>query len=262
MGMLQLAGAVSGFGKGLQQGLQQTQQYMSQSMLLKERDEMEQRRNEITYGRELGMLQKKADIDANLMREREGIQQTNAKELKGIDQTNDLKKLEVGQSYTIDNNKQKQVDKIAEELRAQGYKKGEADYLAKLELQKLDVQEKIDIRKGKRQQAADDRKFQQEAGLKITEKTMDLQKPHGGAGVAGGEGKWDDTTKHRERVIAERIAYYKKKMEMSIPLTDEEKDDYEENVRQQNEMVNIQNKPKPGAVDIGKFDKFKGASPY
>ena len=63
MGMLQLAGAVSGFGKGLQQGLQQTQQYMSQSLLLEERDKNERDRMKLTFAHDEGMLQKRAAVE-------------------------------------------------------------------------------------------------------------------------------------------------------------------------------------------------------
>lgn len=63
MGMLTLAGAVSGGGKALQQGLAQTQQYMSQSMLLKEREDMERARMDITYGREVGLMRERQRFD-------------------------------------------------------------------------------------------------------------------------------------------------------------------------------------------------------
>lgn len=63
MGMLQLKGVVSGFGKGLQQGLQQTQQYMSQSLLLEERDKNERDRMKLTFAHDEGMLQKRAAVE-------------------------------------------------------------------------------------------------------------------------------------------------------------------------------------------------------
>ncbi len=59
MGMLQLAGAVSGFGQGIQKGLENTQQYMTYSMLQKEREEMEQKRMQLTFGNDLGLLREK-----------------------------------------------------------------------------------------------------------------------------------------------------------------------------------------------------------
>lgn len=61
MGAVQLAGIVSGGGKALQRGLENTQQYMSQSLLQKEREENELRRIKFTYGLEEGLLQKKND---------------------------------------------------------------------------------------------------------------------------------------------------------------------------------------------------------
>ena len=62
MGMLQFAGAVSGLGKGLQQGLQNTQAYMTASMIQREREDMERERLKLTYGLEHGILQKKNDL--------------------------------------------------------------------------------------------------------------------------------------------------------------------------------------------------------
>lgn len=63
MGMLQLAGIVSGGGKAVQQGLQETQRYMTYSMLQKERDDMERARMDITYGREVGLLQMRNKLE-------------------------------------------------------------------------------------------------------------------------------------------------------------------------------------------------------
>lgn len=172
MGALQMAGLVSGFGKGVQRGLEQTQNYMINSELLRERDEYDRKRMEITYGRELGAINLKAGLDRETMREREGLQQLNTKELRGIDQADALKRLEVGHGYDVQKDQQRQQDKIAEELRQQGYKKEEVEHLAKLEMQKLKLQEEIDVRKGKRKAKEDEGAFQREAGKDIVLESM------------------------------------------------------------------------------------------
>jgi hypothetical protein len=63
MGMLQLAGMVSGAGKGLGRGLEKMQDTMSTAALLGIRDEMDRNRMRETWGHEEGMLQKRQDFD-------------------------------------------------------------------------------------------------------------------------------------------------------------------------------------------------------
>lgn len=157
MGMLQLAGAVSGFGKGLQQGLQNTQQYMSQSLLLKERDDMERERLKLTFGHDEGMLQKKAQVDSDLMRERERIQQANAKEMKGIEQSNALKQLEVSHAYDKETAVNKaatdkeledvrQKNRIAELVAKEGYSQQAAERQVAAEMQRARFKAREDER--------------------------------------------------------------------------------------------------------------------
>lgn len=63
MGMLQLTGMVSGFGKGVGRGLENMQNTMSSMQLLGIRDEMERARMKETWGHDEGMLQKRQDFD-------------------------------------------------------------------------------------------------------------------------------------------------------------------------------------------------------
>ncbi len=77
MGMLQMAGVVSGGGKALQQGLQQAQAYMNLSMIEKERNQMELKRLDITYGQNRGLLHERANIDATARAEEQANRQAN-----------------------------------------------------------------------------------------------------------------------------------------------------------------------------------------
>lgn len=164
--MLQLAGAVSGFGQGLQQGLQQTQQYMSQAMLLDERDKNERERMQLTFGHDEGMLQKR--LAGERANNREQADLTNQYALNRQDQQNDF----TASQARIERDFRRTQDAAAaqaaleKEIRDRGYKKEDA---------KTQAAEKI--AEWKRDLVASDRKFQQEAGKDITLKTMDLQNP-------------------------------------------------------------------------------------
>lgn len=174
MGMLQLAGMVSGFGKGLQQGLQQTQQYMSHSLLLKEREEMELARQKLTFAHDEGMLQKRAAIEAgaadlahsrarDLAEDREDFEMRKGRIERDAVRTDEAAKAERTQQNTVTN---KTLDASIQQQR-------DAD------------QAKRDRAKEERDRIAADRKFQQDAGLRLTEKAMELSKPSHAGGVAG-----------------------------------------------------------------------------
>ncbi len=91
MGMLQLAGIVSGLGNGLQQGLETTQKYMTYSMLQKEREEMELKRLKLTYELEGGLLQKKNDYAVAAQAQEQENRQANIK-LQGDIETGHITK--------------------------------------------------------------------------------------------------------------------------------------------------------------------------
>lgn len=185
MGMLTLAGAASGGGKALQRGLENTQQYMSNSLLLEERDKNERERMKLTFGHDEGMLQKRAAIDRDLMVEREGIQQRNAKEMKGIDQSDALKRLEVGHGYdketasnraTADKELEdvRQKNRINELVVQHGYTQQEAARKA--------AEERAEKARDRK---ADSEKVEKGIGRDIVVETLRNQRPHADGSASG-----------------------------------------------------------------------------
>lgn len=177
MGMLQLAGAVSGFGKGLQQGLQQTQQYMSQSLLLEERDKMEQRRMDITYGRELGMLKMKHGWDT------EAADLAHSRVLDKEDQRQDFeagenRKTRAAQRENAELQAQRELER--EDKRQQNTvtnKVLDASY----EQQKEATKSKQDLAKEARDRADRRAERKENIGKDIVIETLRNQRPHGGS---------------------------------------------------------------------------------
>lgn len=209
MGMLTLAGAVSGGGKALQQGLAQTQQYMSQSMLLKEREDMERARMDITYGRALGILQKRQDFD------REAADLAHSRALDREDQrqafeAGENRKTRDARRQEVEAQSQRELDK---EERTQQRTVTNKVLDTSFEQQK-DAREERQAR-GKEERDRKERRMQhqEDLGREIVTETIRNQRPHTGGSASGdGSGKWDDQTKARYKSLVAEISDIKESL--------------------------------------------------
>lgn len=187
MGMLQLKGVVSGFGKGLQQGLQQTQQYMSQSLLLEERDKNERERLKLTFAHDEGMLQKRAAIEgtaADKLHSRT-LERDEAKEdfeLRKGRIERDAARTDEGTKY----DRLKERDAKTQE-NAVTNKVLDASYYQ----QKDATKAKQDRAKEERGRADKRAEMEHITGRDIALKTMELQKPGAAGSASGAAGKLD-----------------------------------------------------------------------
>ena len=181
MGLLQLAGVVSGGGNALQQGLQQTQQYMSQSTLLKERDDMERARLDITYGRELGLLQKRQDFDkesADLAHSRA----LDREDLRQDYESGESRKVREAQRQAAEMQAQREMER--EDKRQQNVvtnKVLDASY----DQQKDAIKSKADLAKEARDRAERRQSRQEDTGKDIVLKSMDAQRVKAGDTSSG-----------------------------------------------------------------------------
>lgn len=248
MGMLQLKGVVSGFGKGLQQGLQQTQQYMSQSLLLEERDKNERERQRLTFAHDEGMLQKRlegeretnrlnADTQNKYQTERDDRMHSQAIDRLEMQQDESARQSRIQREFERTRDAEKAKADLEKELRGRGYKAEDAKAEAAVKLAEW-RRERI----GKKE----DQQF--EAGLKLTEKTMDLQKPHGGS---SGASKLDPTTNAQLTIYKDRIGRLEDEMN-NVMTTKARRVEIQKEIadleKQQNTLVGIQSsKPdRPG----------------
>lgn len=237
MGMLQLAGAVSGFGKGLQQGLQQTQQYMSQSMLLKERDEMEQRRNEITYGRELGLLQMKRGFDkedADLAHSRSLDKEEQRQDFemrKGrIERQAGREASDTEHARNLERDQKRGEQDISKMVIGQGYKQQEDATNSKREISKEERDRKFQREK-----------MQTEGSFRLVDQMLQNQRPMGGSGSVSG--KLDGNTNAQLNVYADRIGRLEDEMN-NVMTTKERRLEIQKEIAKlegkQNELLGMQ----------------------
>lgn len=202
MGMLQLAGMVSGFGKGLQQGLQQTQQYMSHSLLLKEREEMELARQKLTFAHDEGMLQKRAKIEADAA----GLAHSRARDLAEDREDFEIRRDRIGRDAA-------RTDATTQAERTQQNTVTNKILDASIQQQRDADQAKRDRAKEERTRQAEREKQQGEIGKEIVTETIRNQRPHAGSSASGeASGKWDDQTKARYKSLVAEIADIKESL--------------------------------------------------
>lgn len=198
MGLLQLAGVVSGGGKALQQGLQETQRYMTYSMLQKERDEMEQARQRLTFAHDEGMLSKRAKIEAD------AADLAHSRQV-GRDEAREDFEMRKGRierdaartDATTQYERQRQRDTEGKILDA-SFRQQEAATQATRDRQR-------------EERARSDKRSELEhvTGRDIVLKGMEMSKPsHAG----DASGKWDDQTKARYKSLVAEIADIKESL--------------------------------------------------
>lgn len=221
MGALQMKGLVSGFGKGLQRGLENTQQYMINSMLLEEREKMERERQKLTFAHDEGMFQKRADAERGLMTDRAALEnkyaserdeRTHSQAMDRLDAEQDFRSQEArsGRSHERQMATEKRQQQLEDAFRERGWteadaKQKAAEQIAKEEREqraKIDEegrQEKALMRKEKRDDTRDEKKFQRETGKDIVLESMRGQRQHTGTD------KLDPNTNAQLRILTDRI---------------------------------------------------------
>lgn len=236
MGMLQLAGAVSGFGKGLQQGLQQTQQYMSQSLLLEERDRNERERMKLTFGHDEGMLQKRAKIEAG------AAELAYSRQLDRDEQRQDFEVGENRKSRQADREKAEQQVKAQQERDERQQQNTvtnkvlDASYAQQSEATKA----KQDRAKEERDRAAKREEQQANIGKEIVTETIRNQRPHAGGSVSA---KLDPTTNAQLTIYKDRIGRLEDEMN-NVMTTKERRMEIQKEIakleEKQNALIGIQ----------------------
>lgn len=229
MGLLQLAGVVSGGGKALQQGLQQTQQYMSQSMLLKEREDMELRRLDITYGKEAGLLQ---------MRNKMELERDERQHSRALDLAEQREDFELRRGR-IDRNAAR------EDATTQAERQRERDVTNKV--LEASFQQQRDADQAKRDRAKDalDRQAKREEqqaniGKEIVTETIRNQRPNAGS---TGTAKLDPNTSAQLKVFTDRIGRLEDEMN-NVMTTKERRAEIQKEIAtlegRQNALLGIQ----------------------
>lgn len=220
MGMLQLAGVVSGFGKGLQRGLENTQQYMTYSMLQQERDANERERLRLTFAHDEGLLAKRNELD--MARD----DRAHSRQLDLEDQRQDFQarqdrlnreatrqRDETAAQQQKDMEDIRRQNRISELVVEKGFSQQEAAQRVQAEEAAAKRKEQEQIAKEKRDEAATIRKegrankqqaaeFQQNTGHDIVLETLRGQRP---SGSSAGSDKLDGTTNARLRILSDRI---------------------------------------------------------
>ncbi len=204
MGMLQLAGAVSGFGQGLQQGLQNTQAYMSQSMMQKERDEMELNRLRLTFGHDRGLLGEKfAHEDAQLAtREAGETNRTNIREAGAnsrYDSTITSNELIADKHETGENSRTTQRINAAKD-------EGDAERTNRKELQTNDLRFRQE--EGVRSRTAEMAKLQTTMGFEILKQTQTLAAAKTAQKLDPGVDRYIDTLMEELKGLNKRLENY------------------------------------------------------
>lgn len=231
MGMLALAGAVSGGGKALQQAASQTQSMMSQMQLLGIRDEMERARMKETFAHDEGMLSKRLAGESDLMREREGLQHTNTMARDTAQHQNTMERVETEQDFTAGQNRiareearqaegraeAREIDKeeraklreVAKEVRAEGYKQ---------DAEQREIDQRMKEWRRDRQAKKEDQ--QHDLAKEIVTETIRNQRP-GSAGGASST-KLDGETNARLNVLSKEIDSEEKKLD-NLALREEDR---------------------------------------
>lgn len=186
MGLLQLAGVVSGGGQALQRGLEHTQQYMSQSMLLKEREDMERERMRLTFGHDEGMLQKRALLDER------AADLAHSRQLDRDEQRQDFEAGENRKSRQVDREKADQQVKAQQERDERQQQNAVTNKVldASYEQQKDATKQKVDRAKEDRERADKRAELQTQTGARLVEQMLQNQRPYAGWS-AGPSGKLD-----------------------------------------------------------------------
>jgi len=216
MGMLALAGAVSGGGKALQQAASQTQSMLSQMQLLEIRDQMERARMKETWGHEEGMLSKRHALDL----ERDDRAHSRALDLEDQRQDFQTQRDRMGRTWdrerdatTFDRQKEveeiKRQNRISELIVEKGFSQQEAARKVQEEEAAEKRKEQAKIREESRSERRDQRKFQAETGRDIVLESMRGQRPGSGTGTA----KLDGETNARLKVLTDEIASEEKKLD-------------------------------------------------
>jgi len=179
MGMLQLAGAVSGFGKGLQQGLQNTQQYMSSSMLLKEREDMERERLKLTFAHDRGLLQERAKIESDAADKRYSRDLDLADQRQDFELMKDRIGREAGRqaaetehARTLERDQKRGEQEMGKLIAEKGYQQQDKALTAKQEREKEERERKFQREK-----------MQTEGGFRLQEQMLQNQRPYGNGGT-------------------------------------------------------------------------------
>lgn len=198
MGMLQLKGVVSGFGKGLQQGLQQTQQYMSQSLLLEERDKNERDRMKLTFAHDEGMLQKRAAIEetaADKLHSR-NLERDEAKE------DFELRRDRIGRDAARTDEATKYERQKERDAKTQENTVTNKVLDASYDQQKDATKAKQDRAKEERDRQAKREELQTQSGTRLVEQMLQNQRPTGGGSASA---KLDPTTNAQLTIYKDRI---------------------------------------------------------
>lgn len=235
MGMLTLAGVVSGGGKALQQSLQQTQQYMSQSMLLKEREDMERERLKLTFAHDRGMLQERAKIEGDAADKRY------SRDLDLEDQRQDfeLRRDRIGRDAartdeTTKYDRQKERD-TKEQENAVTNKVLDASY----EQQKDATKTKQELSKEERERKFQREKMQTEGGFRLTEQMLQNQRPLASGAASA---KLDPNTNAQLKVYADRIGRLEDEMN-NVMTKDSRRDEIRKEIAKlegkQNELLGM-----------------------
>lgn len=248
MGMLQLAGIVSGGGKALQRGLENTQQYMTYSMLQEERNQMELKRMDITYGRERGLLHERATLERNLMTDRANLENKFATERDDRTHTQAMGRLEKEYDLRGKGEKDKQTFETtqAELKRKQDLEDAERKRKESLEdssrktreeIEKETREDKRNIAKEGRDDKRKEKQFQAEVGKEITLETLRGQRP-----TAAGS-KLDPQTNAQLNVLKGRIERLTDEFN-NVMTTDERRAQIQKEIAtlegQQNSLTGIQ----------------------
>jgi hypothetical protein len=208
MGMLQLAGIVSGGGKALQQGLQETQRYMTYSMLQKERYDLERERQRLTFSHDEGMLSKRAKIEADAAdtahsrqvgrdEAREEFEMRKGRIERDAARTDAATQFERQEKRDA----QAQQNVVTNKVLEAGYKQQEEATKAKQ-----------DRAKEERARTDERAKMEHQTAREIVTETIRNQRPHAGGGTGDASGKWDDQTKARYKSLVAEIADLKESL--------------------------------------------------
>lgn len=261
MGMLQLAGVVSGFGKGLGQGLQTMQATMSQEMLNDERHKAELLRLRETFGHDRGLLKERQIFDEKqaTTTHTRALERDDLAHSRALDTEDQRQDYEAGQKRIT-----RDADRQLEGLRNQ--------HARELEALKEDLARQAEKRKDAESQAKEgrDRKEKEKerqhmTGERIVVKSMELQeaKERGRAGATK-DGHYDE--KAIADVLASRIKGLRSDL-AAFPTEAREKEIRAEIAyweQEQNKLVGLQPRhaaPSRSGIDIGQLDTFKAQSP-
>lgn len=245
MGMLQLAGAVSGFGKGMGQGLQTMQNTMSQAMLMEERNKFDLARLRETFGHERGLLQERmaGDIARDDKRYERDIElEENRQDFQA--RQDRIQREEARQKESRDEGRTKAAEerqlqaRIQELVVKEGLSRDAAAQKARDEMASEERADKRHLR-DKRMDAAEKAKERQEnTGKDIVIETLRGQRPS-----HTGDSKLDGTTSARLRIFSDRIKGLEDELG-NVMTTDKRRAEIRREIArlqsQQNELVGIQ----------------------